>query len=84
MLQPPGQPPLAPMPRQLKSQVGLVAVKMEYLEEWGFEMLLPDELARWWAAMTLHPQPNCQLVVSLLFPTHACLSNVLKFRSMAL
>ncbi len=37
---------------------------MEYLEEWGFEMLLADELARWWAAILLHPQSNCELVVS--------------------
>ncbi len=63
-LQPPGQPPPGPMPMRLTNKVGVVGVKMEYLEEWGFEMLLPDELARWWAAIVLHPQPNCELVVS--------------------
>ena len=44
--------------------VGVVGVKMEYLEEWGFEMLLPDELARWQAVMNLHPQYNAHLVVN--------------------
>ncbi|KAL0032885.1 hypothetical protein WJX77_004910 [Trebouxia sp. C0004] len=61
---PPGQPPPGPTPMRLRNKVGVVGVKMEYLEEWGFEMLLPDELARWWAAILLHPQPNCELVVA--------------------
>ncbi|DBA66882.1 TPA: hypothetical protein ACH3X2_002010 [Trebouxia sp. C0005] len=60
----PGQPLPGPMPMRLRNKVAVVGVKMEYLEEWGFEMLLADELARWWAAILLHPQPNCELVVA--------------------
>ena len=52
------------MPLRLWNKLAVLGVKMEYLEEWGFEMLLADELARWWAAVLLHPQPNCELVVS--------------------
>ena len=52
------------MPMRLRNKLAVVGVKMEYLEEWGFEMLLADEVARWWAAILLHPQPNCELVVS--------------------
>ncbi|KAL0044761.1 hypothetical protein WJX82_008644 [Trebouxia sp. C0006] len=62
--QPPGQPPPGPMPLRLRNKLAVLGVKMEYLEEWGFEMLLADELARWWAAVLLHPQPNCELVVA--------------------
>ncbi|KAL0044760.1 hypothetical protein WJX82_008644 [Trebouxia sp. C0006] len=61
---PPGQPPPGPMPLRLRNKLAVLGVKMEYLEEWGFEMLLADELARWWAAVLLHPQPNCELVVA--------------------
>ena len=49
---------------RLRHKLAVVGVKMEFLEEWGFEMLLADEVARWWAAILLHPQPNCELVVS--------------------
>ena len=53
---------------RLRNKVAVVGVKMEYLEEWGFEMLLPDELARWWAAILLHPLHDCELVVSRYVP----------------
>ena len=56
------------MPLRLRNKLAVLGVKMEYLEEWGFEMLLADELARWWAAILLHPQPNCELVVSHYIP----------------
>ena len=39
---------------------------MEYLEEFGFEMLQPDELMRWWAPLSLYPRESCEIVVSLL------------------
>lgn len=37
---------------------------MEYLEEFGFEMLQPDELMRWWAPLSLYPRESCDMVVS--------------------
>lgn len=38
--------------------------KMEYLEEFGFELLQADELSRWWAAASLPPPGSCDVVVS--------------------
>ena len=46
------------------NRLGVVGVKMEFLEEWGFEQLTPEELTRFWSTTNLQPQPNCDLLVS--------------------
>ena len=43
----------------------VLGVKMEYLEEFGVEMLQPDELSSWWAASSLSSPETCDVVVSL-------------------
>ena len=59
---------------------------MEYLEEFGFEMLQADELSRWWAASSLPLPGSCDVVVSFhatplaSFPACVCaVAEVLNF-----
>lgn len=48
-----------------ETRQAVLGVKMEYLEEFGFEMLQPDELSRWWSTSSLSPPGSCDVVVSL-------------------
>ena len=49
-----GQEPTAQgtsRPQLAAPRLALLGIKMEFLEEFGFEMLQPDELMRWWATL---------------------------------